>query len=86
MQRESCMKRKLRVLLVEDNQAIANQIIGFLQGHGWDVDYAATGKLGVTLALEHTFDVVILDLNLPDIDGLRVCEKLSIMLAPTYQY
>lgn len=37
------MKRKLRVLLVEDNQAIANQIIGFLQGHGWDVDYAATG-------------------------------------------
>lgn len=77
MQRESCMKRKLRVLLVEDNQAIANQIIGFLQGHGWDVDYAATGKLGVTLALEHTFDVVILDLNLPDIDGLRVCEKIK---------
>jgi DNA-binding response OmpR family regulator len=77
MQRESCMKSKLRVLLVEDNQAIANQIIGFLEGHGWVVDYAATGKLGVTLALEHTFDVAILDLNLPDIDGLRVCEEIK---------
>jgi DNA-binding response OmpR family regulator len=75
--KESYMTSKLRVLLVEDNQAIANQIIAFLEGHCWDVDYAATGKLGVRLALEHTFDVIILDLNLPDIDGLRVCEEIK---------
>lgn len=71
------MASKLRVLLVEDNQAIANQVIAFLEGHDWDVDYAAEGKLGVRLALEHTFDVIILDLNLPDIDGLRVCEEVK---------
>ncbi|WP_032096041.1 MULTISPECIES: response regulator transcription factor [unclassified Alteromonas] len=71
------MKSKLCVLLVEDNQAIANQVIDFIEGHGWDVDYAATGKLGISLAIEHTFDVVILDLNLPDIDGLRVCEEIK---------
>ncbi|MGB3726122.1 MAG: response regulator transcription factor [Glaciecola sp.] len=71
------MKAKMRVLLVEDNQAIAAQIIGFLEGHSWEVDYAGTGKLGVQLALEHTFDVIVLDLNLPDIDGLQVCSEIK---------
>lgn len=71
------MKQKMNILLVEDNQAIANQIITFLEGHGWSTDYAATGNLGVKLAVDQHFDVVILDLNLPDIDGLKVCAEIK---------
>lgn len=71
------MKRKISVLLIEDNQAIAKQIISFLESHGWAVDYAATGKLGLNLALEQKFDVIVLDLNLPDTDGLTVCSQIK---------
>lgn len=70
------MKKTKKALLIEDNQAIATQIISFLEGHGWEVDFASTGKLGIELALKLTFDVIILDLNLPDIDGLNVCTKI----------
>ena len=71
------MKKKMTALLIEDNQAIANQIVSFLEGHGWTVDFSSTGKLGVVLALKHKFDVIILDLNLPDIDGLTVCNEIK---------
>ena len=71
------MKKKMTALLVEDNQAIANQIVSFLEGHGWTLDFSSTGKLGVDLPLKHKFDVIILDLNLPDIDGLTVCNEIK---------
>lgn len=71
------MKKQMTALLIEDNQAIANQIVGFLEGHGWSVDFASTGKLGIELALSIKFDVIILDLNLPDVDGLNVCTEIK---------
>ncbi|TQV85929.1 response regulator transcription factor [Aliikangiella coralliicola] len=67
----------MNILLVEDNHAIASQISTFLEAQGWRLDFAATGKLGVNLALTNNFDVIILDLNLPDIDGLEVCEQIK---------
>jgi len=66
----------LRILLIEDNHALANQLVSFLEGLRWQVDYAATGKLGLQLAQQQTFDVVLLDLNLPDTDGLDLCQTL----------
>lgn len=71
------MKTKQRILLIEDNHAIAKQIVDFLQYQSWSIDYAANGKLGVKLALENSFDMIILDLNLPDVDGLQVCEQIK---------
>ncbi|MDT0629538.1 response regulator transcription factor [Alteromonas sp. W364] len=71
------MKTQMSVLLIEDNQAIATQIANFLENLGWLVDYSATGTQGVELALNHHFDVIILDLNLPDIDGLKVCTEVK---------
>jgi DNA-binding response OmpR family regulator len=68
---------KLKILLIEDNLAIARQLIEFLGGHKWVVDYAQTGQLGVSLAAENIYDVVLLDLNLPDIDGLDVCQQIK---------
>ncbi len=71
------MNKPLSVLLVEDNLALARQVVSFLEGRGWQVDFAAEGKLGQALAMEHYFDVVILDLNLPDCDGLTVCDHIK---------
>ena len=71
------MATSISVLLIEDNLAIARQIVDFLEGHGWLVDFAATGKQGVQQALNGQFDVIILDLNLPDIDGLEVCKRIK---------
>ncbi|REL28198.1 DNA-binding response regulator [Thalassotalea euphylliae] len=71
------IKKAIKLLLIEDNHTIATQITSFLENHGWQVDFAATGRQGIDLALSEYFDVVILDLNLPDIDGLEVCEQIK---------
>ena len=67
----------MNILLVEDNVTIATQITAFFDGLGWQVDYAETGRLGLQLAEQSIFDVMILDLNLPDTDGLEVCRELK---------
>lgn len=67
----------LSILLIEDNLALAKQICQLMEGKGWQVDYAETGKQGISLALADRFDVIVLDLNLPDIDGLEVCKKIK---------
>lgn len=67
----------MNILLIEDNHVIASQITAFLEAQGWQLDFAATGKLGIDLALSSHFDVIILDLNLPDIDGLQVSEHIK---------
>lgn len=71
------IKKAISILLIEDNLTIAEQITSFLENHGWVVDFAANGKLGLDLALSQTFDVIILDLNLPDMDGLDVCTQIK---------
>ena len=48
-----------------------------MEGLGWVVDYAATGQQGIELACQSMFDVLVLDLNLPDVDGLTVCRTLK---------
>ncbi|GJI95372.1 DNA-binding response regulator [Duganella caerulea] len=72
------MKRKpLTILVVEDHAAIARQIVAFLDGLKWQTDHAATGTLAIDLATHNPYDVVLLDLNLPDLDGLEVCRAIK---------
>ncbi|MEF2265213.1 response regulator transcription factor [Janthinobacterium sp. LS2A] len=68
----------LSILLVEDHLAIARQVLDFLDGLGWQTDHAGTGALAVQLATRNSYDVVLLDLNLPDIDGLQVCRTIKV--------
>lgn len=67
----------LKLLLIEDNPTIAAQTGEFLAGHDWQVDYAGNAALGTQLAITQIYDVVLLDLNLPDGDGLAVCESIK---------
>ncbi|MBC3910975.1 response regulator transcription factor [Undibacterium umbellatum] len=69
--------KKLKILVVEDNLTIARQVTAFLEGLSWSCDFAHEGKLAVHLAQENVYDVVLLDLNLPDMDGLEVCRQMK---------
>ncbi len=64
---------RFRLLLIEDQNDLAANIIDYLEGLGHTVDYAADGVLGLSLALSEPFDVVILDLMLPKMNGWEVC-------------
>lgn len=66
----------LRVLVVEDHLDIAENIGDYLTLQGHIVDFAMDGISGMHLALTQEFDVIILDLMLPGMDGLTLCRKL----------
>ena len=66
----------LRLLLIEDQPELAGNIIDFLEAGGHIVDYARDGREGLMRALSETYDVVLLDLQLPRLDGIEVCRQL----------
>lgn len=65
-----------RVLLVEDEPSVASFIQRSLTEEGYEVSVAPDGSLGLSMAKEHTFDIIILDIMLPGINGLQVCKQL----------
>lgn len=66
----------LKILLIEDNKALANNIIQFMEERGYVMDYSDNGKSGLSLALNNNYEIIILDLSLPELDGIRVCEEI----------
>jgi DNA-binding response OmpR family regulator len=64
------------ILLVEDHDDLAASIGDYLESSGFAMDYAADGAIALNLLAENTYDAIILDLMLPKIDGIRVCERL----------
>lgn len=64
------------LLLIEDNRDIAEMVGDFLQARGYILDYAADGITGLHLAVVNDYDVIVLDLMLPGLDGLDLCRKL----------
>ena len=66
----------MRILVIEDNPDIAANLGDYLEDQGHVVDFAADGVTGLHLAVVHDFDAIVLDLNLPGMDGLEVCRKL----------
>ena len=64
------------VLLVEDNRSLSEMVGEYLESRGFGVDYAGDGVDGLRLASENSYDVVVLDLMLPRLDGSEVCRRL----------
>lgn len=70
------MEKKARILVVEDEPAIREGLTDVLVYHGYDVDVAATGPEGLAKAQRRCFDLILLDLMLPGLDGYEICERL----------
>src|SRR5689334_12060097 len=66
----------VRLLLVEDQPDIAANVFDFFERRGYVMDHAADGVSGLKLATGLRFDLVILDLGLPRMDGLVLCRRL----------
>lgn len=64
------------ILLVEDHRDIAEMVLDYLETRGFAVDYAPDGRAGLRLGLANRYDVVVLDVMLPGIDGLELCRRL----------
>ncbi|WP_417441669.1 response regulator transcription factor [Idiomarina sp.] len=66
----------MRVLIVEDNRDICGNIAAYLEKHRYILDFAYDGISAMHLALTSPFDIIVLDLMLPGMDGLSFCKKL----------
>ena len=64
------------MLLVEDNRSLSEVVGEYFETKGFGVDYASDGIDGYRLATQNSYDIIVLDLNLPRMDGLQVCQKL----------
>ena len=65
-----------RILIVEDDDRIGSTLLRALQGNEYDAHWARTGRAAVDQTTTSRPDLVILDLGLPDIDGLEVCRQI----------
>ncbi|ACZ83158.1 response regulator transcription factor [Streptosporangium roseum] len=66
----------MRVLLVEDEKRLADLLKGGLAGEGFAVDVAHDGRDGLWMASENVYDVIVLDVMLPRMNGYTVCARL----------
>lgn len=65
-----------KILIVEDDNAISNLERDYLVLSGFEVEIANTGDEGLAMALEKSYDLVLLDIMLPGSDGFSICKKL----------
>lgn len=67
-----------RVLLIEDDRDLAETLLQLMQLAQMQPDYASNGKAGLNLAQNNTYDVLVVDIGLPQLDGLALCRQLRI--------
>ena len=69
-------KRSINILIVEDEEAIRSGLIDVFVFHGYEVDSATTGPEGLEKALTGKFDLILLDIMLPGMDGYEICNQI----------
>lgn len=66
----------MRILIIEDDSDLAANLYDYLETKGHYAEHAGDGVTGLHLAITKNYDVIIMDINLPGIDGLTACRKL----------
>ncbi|MFT7464273.1 MAG: DNA-binding response OmpR family regulator [Pseudohongiellaceae bacterium] len=66
----------MRILVVEDYAPLRNAVVQALREEGWSVDEAADGNEGAFVALNGSYDLLVLDIMLPGMDGLKILDRL----------
>ncbi len=67
----------LNILVVEDDPTIASHLTSFLTGLGWNVDFAASGRMAVRLCKSKEYDAVLLDVVMPDLSGAAILQHIK---------
>ncbi len=70
------MENKKKILIVEDEKNIAMVLAYNIKKEGYDCDIASDGEAGLTMAITGTYDLILLDIMLPKMNGFEVCEKV----------
>jgi len=70
------MKQAQSILVIEDEESIRTGLIDVFVYHGYNVDSADTGPEGLKLALTGKYDLILLDIMLPGIDGYEICNTV----------
>ena len=65
-----------RLLMIEDDLRLATMVKEYLTQSGYEVTHAADGESGLAAAQDKSFDLIMLDLMLPDMDGLEICRRI----------
>ena len=71
------MKDRPKILVIDDMKSSLMELAEILQNSGFQVATATDGKTGLSKSLSHPFDLVLLDLVIPGMDGFSICEKLK---------
>ena len=66
----------MRILIVEDNPDIVANLYAYLAPKGYVLDSAHNGYMALALAMQNTFDVIVLDVSLPGMTGIEICHRL----------
>lgn len=67
---------KARILLVEDEEGVVLTLTDLLESEGYEVESTPSGERGLRMAMEKPFEIVLLDVMLPDRNGLDICRSL----------
>ena len=73
----------VKVLLVEDEKSIADGIIYNLKNEGLKVTHVDDGKIALDIFDEEHFDLIILDIMLPEVSGLEICKACLLYTSPS---
>src|SRR5215831_18129435 len=72
----------MRILVVEDDKLLSEGLVSVLSRAGHAVDYTASGKYADTLLAQESYDLLVLDVGLPDIDGFEVLRRVRARHSP----
>lgn len=64
----------MKVLIIEDSEALRRGLSVGLNNLGFTVDETGDGSVGLTMALNQQYDLIVLDLMLPNVDGMSICD------------
>lgn len=78
------MQDQQTILIIEDEERIRRLLKMYLERDGFTTVEAETGESGLALAVENDYDLIILDLMLPTLDGISVCQEIRKL--NQYQY
>ena len=68
---------QFKILIVDDEEFNIEVVVGFLEDEKYNLSYVSSGESALHVAFEHSFDLILLDINMPGMNGLEVCKRLK---------